>query len=455
MGVINMALSTAAASIGAEYSGDDTEFRGCSTDSRTIQGGELFIAIKGERFDGHDFILNAEGRGACAAMIENDANTRLPVLLVRNTRQAMGRLAQQWRNNFAIPAIAVTGSNGKTTVKEMLVSILSRQAPVLATQGNLNNDIGVPLTLFGLGGDHRYAVIEMGANHPGEIKWLGRITRPKIAVITQCAPAHLEGFGNIGGVANAKAEIYEELQPGGIAVINADDDYAELWRNKARYFRQISFGLDQEEVEVTAHSIIHCDNTGRNSFVLRTPAGEIRIGLALPGQHNIMNALAAASCAYGLDISLDVIRQGLEDSKPVKGRLEIKTGVNRSTIIDDTYNANPVSLDAALKAIMPMHGRHWLVLGDMGELGEEGERLHAEAGEIARRSGIERLFATGPLSRAAVNAFGRGARHFADMELLIATLHTEIAAGVAVLVKGSRSMHMERVVSRLEVKNSC
>ena len=449
--MISMRLSTAAAATDATCLGEDVEFTGCSTDSRSIKAGELFIAIKGERFDGHDFLPGAKQNGAVAAMLERTGQDNgLPALLVSDTRRAIGKLAQAWRTEFGIPLIAVTGSNGKTTVKEMLVSILRLKAPVLATRGNLNNDIGVPLTLFGLGHEHRYAVIEMGANHPGEIDWLSRIARPTIALITQCAPAHLEGFGSIEGVARAKAEIYDGLDRLGIAVINADDDYAGLWRGRIGGIKQFSFGLKQP-ADVTAHSISVSMSTGRNHFTLSTPLGSVEIQLSLLGEHNIMNALAAATCASALGIELGLIKQGLEQMTPVKGRLETKTGLRNCRLIDDTYNANPVSLQAAIKAMSLFNGRHWLALGDMGELGTETEALHANAGRIAREHGIERLYATGSLSRLATETFGKGAQFFPNTEDLIKALQEQIAADVTLLVKGSRTMQMERVVKSLEV----
>jgi UDP-N-acetylmuramoyl-tripeptide--D-alanyl-D-alanine ligase len=450
--MITMKLSAAARALSASYLGEDVEFRGCSTDSRNAGPGELFIAIKGERFDGHDFLESARQRGAVAAMVTKSDQQGLPTLVVRDTRRAMGTLAGVWRSGFAIPLIAVTGSNGKTTVKEMLVSILGLKAPVLATKGNLNNDIGVPLTLFGLGEEHRYAVVEMGANHPGEISWLSHIARPTVALITQCAPAHLEGFGSVEGVARAKAEIFDGLDSGGVAVINADDDFAGFWRNKVATFRQISFGLDNP-ADITARSIKTSRSKGTNNFQLCTPAGVIGIELPLLGQHNIMNAMAATACALALDINPGLIKQGLERMKPVKGRLQVKQGLNSSRIIDDTYNANPVSLAAAMKVVSGFSGRRWLALGDMGELGAEGENLHLEAGNAARENGIEKVFAIGPLSENTVRSFGQGAQHFSSVEKMIEAIKKEIAADVTLLVKGSRSMQMERVVSALEANH--
>ncbi len=450
--MISMKLAGAAASLDATYLGEDVKFRGCSTDSRNLNTGELFIAIKGEHFDGHDFLMNAKQRGASAAMVTNADQQYLPTLVVQDTRRAMGKLAGTWRSGFAIPLIAITGSNGKTTVKELLVSILSLKAPVLATKRNLNNDIGVPLTLFGLGSEHRYAVVEMGANHPDEISWLSTITRPTVALITQCAPAHLEGFGSVEGVARAKAEIFDGLDLDGVAIINADDDFAEFWRSRVSGFRQLSFGL-KNQADVTARSISQSIATGTNDFELSTPAGTIDIELPLLGQHNIMNAMAATACALTLEIDLKLIKQGLEMVKPVKGRLEMKKGLNNSRIIDDTYNANPASLTAAIKAISSFSGRHWLALGDMGELGAQSESLHADAGNIARENRIEKIFATGPLSHLAVQSFGQGGKQFSSMETMIEALKKEIAADVTLLVKGSRAMQMERVVRELEMKS--
>ncbi|MGH8119908.1 MAG: UDP-N-acetylmuramoyl-tripeptide--D-alanyl-D-alanine ligase [Gammaproteobacteria bacterium] len=452
--MIHMTLAAAAISIGAGLTVRDLEFRGCSTDSRTTAPGELFIAIKGEHFDGHDFVENAGKRGACAALVEKTIATHLPLLVVGNTRQAMGKLAHQWRRTFDVPVVAVTGSNGKTTVKEILVNILGLQAPVLATQGNLNNDIGVPLTLFGFGDEHRYAVIEMGANHPGEILWLSEITQPTVSLITQCAPAHLQGFGTVEGVAMAKAEIFSGLDKNGVAIINADDDFADMWRARTKTFRQISFGLDQD-ADITACLITLSAAGDGMDFVLCTPAGEIDVSLKLLGRHNVMNALAATACALGLNVGLDVIRQGLQQIRPVKGRLQKKSGLNHSTVIDDTYNANPGSLAAALNVVKPFAGRHWLALGDMGELGAGTEALHAEAGNIAKRSGMERLFAIGPLSSAAVRTFGAGAQHFTDITHLVTQVRAEITSDVTILVKGSRAMQMERVVRGLEAANTC
>ena len=452
--MITMNLSRAAKSLGATFQGGDVEFRGCSTDTRTLARDELFIAIKGIHFDGHNFLQSASEGGAAAAMVEKNCRQELPLLIVDDTKRAMGRLAGFWRSEFEIPLIAITGSNGKTTVKEMLVSILGQIAPVLATRGNLNNDIGVPLTLFGLGQEHAYAVIEMGANHPGEIAWLSNLARPTIAVITQCAPAHLEGFESIDGVANAKAEIYDGLDNQGCAIINADDNYAAFWQSRTNNIRQLRFGI-KNPADISAQSVQQSIAKGQSDFILKTPGGTIKISLPLPGLHNVMNALAAATCAEALDIDLGVIKKGLEKIRPVKGRLEIKTGLHDSRIIDDTYNANPASLKAALDVLNHFNGQHWLVLGDMGELGIAEEELHCQAGIAAKRSGVNKLFATGPLSRHAVDKFGSGGEYFSSIDDLINHLQLLISHDVTVLVKGSRSMHMEQVVDQLVSASKC
>lgn len=447
--MIAMLLSEAANSLQANLRGADAAFSGCNTDSRTIEAGEMFIALRGERFDGHEYINQAIERGASAAMVDRElAYQTFPTLLVDDTRKGMGRLARRWREAFAIPLIAVTGSNGKTTVKEMLASILSTLAPVLSTKGNLNNDIGVPLTLFGLGDAHRYAVVEMGANHPGEIAWLTEIARPTVALITQCAPAHLQGFGSVAGVAKAKAEIFAGLQDEGIAIINADDKFASLWRTAAAANRQISFGISSA-ADVSAKEIRDVTELGGGIFMLSAPAGEIEINVPLPGRHNILNALAAAACCLAIDIPLASIKSGLEQMQAVKGRMQLKRGRNGARLYDDTYNANPASLEAALKVLNEQAGRRWLVLGDMGELGEMEKALHHRAGELARQYGIERLYTLGQLSQEAVAGFGKQGRHFNREQDLIDVLQKGLDQDITLLIKGSRAMSMERIVAAL------
>jgi UDP-N-acetylmuramoyl-tripeptide--D-alanyl-D-alanine ligase len=447
--MIQMRLSEAANILSAGLIGDDVSFRGCSTDTRTLTEGSLFIALRGENYDGHDFVDDAFKQGAVAALVESEvSDTEHPLIVVDNSKWAMGDLASAWRSNFTLPVIAVTGSNGKSTVKEMLASILSQDEEVLSTYGNLNNDIGVPLTLFGLKAEHRFAVIEMGANHPGEISKLTQLTGPDIALITLCAPAHIEGFGSIEGVANAKAEIFSGLSENGVAIINADDSYADLWIEKVADKKRLTFGISNS-ADVSARDLCLDGATGQTEFTLTTAAAQVTVKLNLAGLHNVHNALSAAACCIALNIPLSKISKGLQLAQAVEGRLQPKSGLNGSRIIDDTYNANPASMEAAIKVLTETSKRSWLVMGDMGELGEMAEDAHKQAGINARISGVKRLYAIGELSRHAVDAFGNGAQHFANRESLIAALKPEIENDLSVLVKGSRAMHMEKIVQSL------
>ncbi|MFP5344735.1 MAG: UDP-N-acetylmuramoyl-tripeptide--D-alanyl-D-alanine ligase [Gammaproteobacteria bacterium] len=447
--MIRMRLSEAARMLEAAQTGADREFLGVSTDTRSLQKNNLFVALQGPRYDGHDFIEQARACGAAGALVQRRIETPLATLIVQHTRPGLGRLAAGWRARFHIPLVAVTGSNGKTTVKEMIAAILNRRGATLVTQGNLNNDIGVPLTLLALSAMHRHAVIEMGANHPGEIACLTQLARPTVALITNAGPAHLEGFGSIEGVAHAKGEIYSGLDEHGVAIINHDDLYSPLWRTLARNYRALTFGL-KPGADVTGE-LIRLD--GATRLRLHTPHGNITVHLRLPGRHNVLNALGACAAALAAGAGLEDVRAGLEGMTPVKGRLEGKRGVHGAQIIDDTYNANPASLKAALEFLAGLPAPRWLILGDMGELGAEGAALHAEAGREARARGVERLFATGELSRFAVQSFGHGADHFSDQQHLADVVHMELAAldptPVTILVKGSRASGMERVVAAL------
>ena len=443
-----MQLSAACAALNGKLIGEDRRFTGCSYDSRTLQPGELFIALRGTARDGHDFISDACAKGAGGALVDREAAYPLPVVRVDDARKQSGLLAGHWRAGFDLPVIAVTGSNGKTTVKEMINAILSASAEVLSTRGNLNNDIGVPLTLFRLAPNHRFAVIEMGANHAGEIRWLSRLARPDVALITQCAPAHLEGFGSVAGVARAKAEIYEGLAPAGTAIVNIDDDYCGLWLECSGRNRQITFGVGAK-ADVTASNVNTDLAAGLTRFDLEYQSGKVNTELSLYGRHNVANALAAAACCVALDVPLEQIKAGLEKVRPIKGRMQLKTGPQGVRVFDDTYNANPMSLNAALKVVCELPGRSWLVLGDMGELGDTSSRFHREAGAQARTLGIERLYGIGELASYAVKGFGAGARHFSLMDDLVDALRRDLQPGVVLLVKGSRSMALERVVNTL------
>ena len=444
--MIRMRLGEAAAALGLPAAGEDVVFHGVSTDSRTTAPDALFVAVRGPRFDGHDFVAAAMARGAAAAVVEREPDVPIPFIRARDSVRALGELAAVWRRRLRdLVLVGITGSNGKTTVKEMAAAILRTLGPVSATRGNLNNEIGVPLTLCDLDAGHRTAVVELGANHRGEIAALTDLARPSVGVITQCAPAHLEGFGSVDGVARAKGELFERLPDDAVAVVNADDPYAPLWRELAHPRRCISFGAGPDaDVRVRA-----APGGGRSNVSLDTPAGTVAIDLALPGAHNAFNAGAAAAAAIAAGAGLDAVREGLATVRPAKGRLESKRGPRGAEIIDDTYNANPVSLRAGLRVLAAKPAPRWLVLGDMAELGPDGASLHAQAGRHARCQGVERLLVVGELSVEAARAFGDGATHFPDCAALVDRLRDELPRDATVLVKGSRSMAMERVVDAI------
>ncbi|HEY0635247.1 MAG TPA: UDP-N-acetylmuramoyl-tripeptide--D-alanyl-D-alanine ligase [Gammaproteobacteria bacterium] len=442
---IAASFSQVAAWVNGRLAGSDGAFLGAGSDSRTITNGMLFIALRGPNHDGHDHVAAASQRGAAVALVDHPVPVNIPQIIVPDTHAALGQLGASWRKHLGLPLVAITGSNGKTTVKEMTAAILSRAGSTLATRGNLNNDIGVPLTLMRLDDSYRYGVIEMGANHPGEIDYLVKLTRPQVAVITNAGAAHLEGFGSIEGVARAKGEIYGGLGADGVAVINADDAHAGLWRTMAAQSRVVMFGIDNP-ADVSAQ----WQGDAHGSHIqLRTPAGNAEVKLAMPGRHNVLNALAATAAALAMGVGLDAVVAGLEGLAPVSGRLQIRNGRNGATIIDDSYNANPVSLRAGIDVLAACKGRRYLALGDMGELGADAERLHAEAGTYARQAGLDAIYATGPLSYQAVQAFGEGGYHFADQQQLISALSPLLNGDVTVLVKGSRSSRMERVAAAL------
>ncbi|VAX11571.1 UDP-N-acetylmuramoyl-tripeptide--D-alanyl-D-alanine ligase [hydrothermal vent metagenome] len=449
-----MSLSAVADALGAaglkvNILGDDVQLDGVSTDTRCIQTGELFLALSGPNFDGNAFAEAAMQAGAAACMLEKDMGVS-PTLIVDDAHQALGLLAQHWRRQFKLPLIAVTGSNGKTTVKEMLASIFAQKGKLLATRGNLNNDIGMPLTLLRLNQSHDFAVIEMGANHAGEIKYLTELASPDVALITNAAPAHLAGFGSLDGVAQAKAEIYSGLSNKGCAVFNADDPYASLWRQKIeaenKELRCLDFGIENKAAVQASWPSVD------GQVQIDTPAGSFELRLPLLGQHNLMNALAATAAAIGAGIDIDSIRSGLEIMQAVPGRLQLKKGIADSRILDDTYNANPASIKAALDVLENFSGRHFLALGDMGELGENETALHAQVGEQALVSGVQRLYTLGTLSHAANEAFADKAQAFSSHSSMIDCLREDLADDVTLLVKGSRRMQMEKIVHALSVE---
>jgi len=447
--MMTLPLSEAARVLDAVRHGADVTFAGLSTDTRTIEKGNLFVALQGPNFDGHDYLQLAQSRGAVAATVSRVVETTLPQVEVADTRIALGRLAAHWRTQFDLPLIAVTGSNGKTSVKEMLAAILRPCGDTLVTRGNLNNDIGVPLTLSGLSDAHRYAVIELGANHPGEIAYLTDITKPTVALVNNAAPAHLEGFGDLDGVARAKGELFEHLSDDAVCTINADDAYAGLWLSLAASRKVVRFGL---EAEADVHATWQGDMNG-SDISLHTPLGKVDFRLPLPGRHNVMNALAASAAVITLGLSLDVIARGLSGMHAVDGRWQLRPGLRGAKLIDDTYNANPGSLGVALDLLANSDDECWLVLGDMGELGDTGETLHRQMGQQARDAGLRHLFSLGPLAATATEAFGKGGERFDSMDALVERLRERLAPGITVLVKGSRAMHLERVVEALLDQN--
>lgn len=471
-----MKLSDVARITGGRLAGEDAPFESVTIDSRSLVPGALFFAIRGEHFDGHDFLGQVARAGACAAVVGSPVPgahgaagaTGLPLVVVDDTRVALGQLAAAYRARLHGPLVAITASNGKTTIKEMTAAILRAQAAlhdtapmavradpvafeaavaasVLATPGNLNNEIGVPLTLLAIRPAHRCAVIEMGMNHRGEIARLTRIAQPDVVVIGNAGVAHIENLGSREEIAAAKGEIIEGLAPGGTVVINADDRFAGFWRALAGANRVVDFGLEHAAA-VSARWRLDPEGA---ELALRTPLGEVQARIGATGLHNVRNALAAAAAAMACGAGLDAVRNGLAGFRPVAGRLRIIPGLEGSTVIDDSYNANPDSALAAIEVLARRKGVRVLVLGDMGELGPDAPQMHAEVGAAARRFGIDQVLTLGEQAARASEAFGSAGRHFTDPGDLVATARRLLDARVTLLVKGSRFMRMERVVAQL------
>jgi len=451
--------------LAGELRGKDARFVGVSIDSRALSAGELFVAIKGDRFDGHDFVADVAGGGAAGVLAHRFQEAALPQVLVSDTGLALGQLAAAWRQGFDIPVIAVTGSNGKTTVKEMLASIMGRSGPVLSTRGNRNNEIGLPLTLLELAEEHRSAVIEMGANHPGEIAGLTALARPTVGLVTNAGIAHLEGFGSPEGVARAKGELLAGLPVGGAAVINTDQEYAGLWKLLAGTREVVSFGLGRD-ARFTASGVAQGIRKGQPwlSFSMITPLGSFPVELNFAGTHNVMNALAAAAAATAAGAGIDDIRDGLRATHQVAGRLQLLSRNGGGWLIDDTYNANPISARAAMEFAATLGGRRWLVLGDMGELGPQAATMHHELGLIAGELGFERIYSCGELAASAASAFPGESRRFDGLDALIDALNKDLPVAhanggvdsneeVIPLLKASRNMRFDKVVDAL-CKNS-
>lgn len=443
-------LSQLAVAVGGKLIGEDRAFAHVSIDTRKLTKGDLFVAIVGATHDAHDFLAVAQERGAAGALVQRQvSDCNLPQVVVTDTRRALGAYAKAWRAQFTMPVIGVTGSSGKTTLKEMLAQILRRQGPTLATRGNQNNDIGVPLTLLELDASQRAAVIEMGTNHPGEIAYLAGIVAPTVGVITNAGPAHLEFLGSIEGVAKEKGALFAALGKDGIAIINADDAYAATWQRISTAGIRHTFGFGEHADFHPLPGSLQIMSGGNWRFRVNSPLGSADVQLSLPGKHNIANALAALAAATATGVELQTAALALAEVPDTAGRLIVSTGIRGCRLIDDTYNANPLSVAAAVDFAVSLGAPVWLVLGDMGELGASAAALHAEAGAYARRAGVARLLTFGKLSQAAAQSFGIAAEHFTDFEFLLEMLRHELPEGSTLLVKGSRSMKMERVVEAL------
>jgi UDP-N-acetylmuramoyl-tripeptide--D-alanyl-D-alanine ligase len=445
-----MRLSDIAIATGGRVAGVDVTVDTVATDTRTLRpdtaAGAVFVALKGERFDGHDHVAAAAAAGVGAALVAREIDAAVPQVVVGDTEHALADLAAMVQRGRNTRVVAITGSNGKTSVKTLVHSILQCAGRAYANPGNRNNEIGLPLAVLEAPEDAEFAVYEMGAGKPGDIAYLTAIARPDVAIVNNVAAAHLERLGSLLGVAETKGAIYDALPESGVAVINADDAFSRYFVERAIDRRQIRFGLETS-ADVTARAVEAGPDGSR--FVLVTPQGEVDITLALAGRHNVLNALAAASLALGLGVSLNAVAQGLGAAQPVGGRLATHRLGNGAVLVDDSYNANPGSLNAAIDTLAAAGGERWLVLGDMRELGQDAAQLHADAGSRAKSAGISRLFTLGPLSAAAAGAFGEGAMHFDSHDALARAVADGLRAGVRVLVKGSRGSAMDRIVTAL------
>ena len=449
-----MMLSEIAKAVNGQMLGADTEVFSVGSDSRNIIKNQLFVAIKGEKFDGNTYAAEATKQGAAAVLVSDSQTEARPAVLVKESRLALGLLAKHWRNKFTLPLVAVTGSNGKTTVKEMIAAILSvSNKNVLATQGNLNNDIGMPMTLLKIRKEHAYAVIEMGMSQLQEIDYLTRIAQPTVAVINNAGTAHIGELGSRENIAKAKSEIFAGLHNDGVAVINADDEFADYWKSLNQVRKIITFGLSK------AADVSATYQTGGNltHVSLKTPSGKVEFNLAVLGVHNIQNALAASAVAVALGVEIIDIAKGLTGFGAVKGRLNWLAGFNGAVLIDDTYNANPDSMKAAIDVLANQNSNPQtstiFVMGDMGELGENAPQMHTDIGAYAKQKKINQLFTFGELSQLAAKEYGASAQHFSSIEVLVEAIKNKMKQSVTVLVKGSRFMQMERVVHQLLEKN--
>jgi UDP-N-acetylmuramoyl-tripeptide--D-alanyl-D-alanine ligase len=446
---VKATLSFAAEAMNGRLHGADGSFDGVSTDSRSIAAGELFVALSGPNFDGGKFVSHAKSKGAAGAVVETPVGEDLSQIEVENTRLALGQLGAAWRDKQSLTVVGITGSNGKTTVKELVAACLSRVATTLATEGNLNNDIGMPLMMLRIDESHRYAVLEMGANHAGEIGYLVSLAKPDVVCLTNAAAAHLEGFGSIEGVAHAKAEILQVEPRPQVAVLNADDEYYDYWLSLVEDIDVLSFGLGKN-ADIRADQIE--TGSSHTHFTMHLLDAKIELTMPLAGEHNVRNACAAAAVATALDVPAATIKEALEGVDPVAGRIAPLQGLRGATLYDDSYNANPLSVIAAAEFLASLPGESWMVLGDMFELGDDAQRMHADVGGSIREAGIDRLFAHGEMSRLAAENFGEQAEWYDSLDALVDEVSGQLGDGVNVLVKGSRGMRMERVVEALRAE---
>lgn len=452
--MIKVSLAWVANAVEGQLDSDnaaDIEVSAISTDTRTIDAGSLFIALVGPNFNGNKFIDKAEDSGAIAAIVSEDVASNIPTILVEDTKLALGKLGAAVKAHVAPKTVGITGSAGKTTVKEMVASILATRGNVLATKGNFNNDIGVPLTLLELTEEHEYAVVEMGANHLGEIDYTCGLTKPDVSTIVNANAAHLEGFGSLFGVARAKSEIFNGLSQHGLAVLNKDSQFYDYWLGKIKDKRIATFSAEAGADYYPSDVLLDLD--GRPQFKIHTPEGSTLVYLPLPGQHNVTNALLAAALAIEVGATIENIKMGLEQMSQVAGRLNIKRLSNQIRLLDDTYNASIGSVNAAVDLLATYSGKKIVILGDMGELGEKARYYHEKVGEYAKQNNIDAFYSLGVLSQNASAVFDQQGKHFSNIEDLMACLESDLIneqCDISILVKGSRSAKMERVVKALE-----
>lgn len=444
-------LADVAEFIHGKHRGANVPFQFVSIDTRTLQPGDLYVALVGERLDGHEFVQQAIDKGACAVLVSKKMEIDVPYLQVEDTTKALGRLALYNREQFNKDVVAVTGSSGKTTVKGMMATLLRQQNEVLVTRGNLNNHIGAPLTLLRLNHTYDYAMVELGASGPHEIAYTANLAKPSVSILTNAEASHLEGFGSIETIVETKGEIIDALGPEGTAILNADSQYFDVWKTRAGDKNVISFG-ESEAADVRATGI-EINAMGCCEFKLHLLDETAPVYLKVMGKHNVFNALACAGACHALGMPLSLIVSGLQAFEGVEGRLVEKTGLNASTVIDDSYNANPASVRAAIDVLSSRSGHTIFVLGDMAELGVETQLAHAEMGVYAKQHNIDEFFALGEFSRQAADSFGDNAHWFASHDNLVRFLSRKLNKDVTVLVKGSRSAHMDRVVSDIIINN--